>query len=116
MYLGKKVKNIKKTISWKEKVMPVKINLNLGGHCIETEAKKKLKDLMDEYFSMDDPEGEIDFKIDLLREFIEKSDFRKLRTGDIRLDGEKEALVVLSRDRGGKIKMELKSLSCSGSR
>ncbi len=82
--------------------MDVTVNLHIKSHCIETEARNEFRRLMDTYFSTDDLEGELDDKIELLRDFLEKSDFPKLRSSDMRLSGGQESDVVIKRsDKGG---------------
>lgn len=88
--------------------MQVIINLHLKDNCIETEARKEFNRMMDHYFETDDTEGVLDVKIDLLREFLEVSDFRKLRSSDLRLSGGKESDVIIKRnEREGNITLEV---------
>ncbi|MBN2158099.1 MAG: hypothetical protein JW807_01795 [Spirochaetes bacterium] len=87
--------------------MNVAVNLHLKNHCIEKEARREFSRLMDTYFSTDDVEGELDEKIELLRDFLEKSDFRKLRSSDQRLSGGKESDVVIRRSKTGTIVLEV---------
>jgi len=88
--------------------MPVKLSLHVENHCIETVAKNVYTRLMDDYFTTDDVEGVLEEKIDLLRDFLEKSDFKKLRSSDPRLSGEVASEVVLTRDKKGGIDMVIK--------
>lgn len=87
--------------------MNVAVNLHLKNHCIENEARKEFSRLMDTYFSTDDVEGELDEKIELLRDFLEKSDFPTLRSSDHRLSGTKETDVVIRRSKTGTIVLEV---------
>lgn len=45
-------------------------------------------------------------KIELLRKFVETSDFKKMRSSDRRLAGGMDVKVALSEDAGGAIVME----------
>ncbi|MFW5861166.1 MAG: hypothetical protein ACOCWZ_02865 [Spirochaetota bacterium] len=81
------------------------VHLHLGGHCIETASKKKLKTLMDQYFEDDAPE-DVEEQIRILQEFMEQSDFSSLRSSDNRLAGEEEANVRLYRGADGKIVLD----------
>ena len=83
--------------------MGVMVNLSVKNHCIETAARIELNRLMETYFKTDDVEGELDGKIELIRDFLEKSDFPGLRSSDPRLSGERESLVVLTRNGSGAI-------------
>lgn len=83
--------------------MGVVVSLNIKHHCIETAARMELNRLMETYFKTDDVEGELDGKIELIRDFLEKSDFPGLRSSDPRLSGESESEVILSRNGTGAI-------------
>jgi len=83
--------------------MSDKIILHIADHCIETEAKNEFRRLMDAYFTTDDVEGQLESKIELLRDFIEKSDFPGLRSRDPRLTGDVESWVTLKRGTDGKV-------------
>ena len=74
------------------------IKLHLKDHCIETAAKKKLQYLTDQYFNAKDDPDILLKKIELLKAFIEKSDFPKLRSGDVRLSGTIEVFVRIYLD------------------
>ncbi|MBN2077553.1 MAG: hypothetical protein JW838_01215 [Spirochaetes bacterium] len=87
--------------------MDVTVNLHLQRHCIETEAKKEFRRLMDAYFDTDDVEGVLEERIELLRDFLETSDFLRLRSSDYRLSGEKDSDVVIRRARDGAIVLEV---------
>jgi hypothetical protein len=87
--------------------MGVMVNLNVKNHCIETAARMELNRLMETYFKTDDVEGELDGKIELIRDFLEKSDFPGLRSSDPRLSGEREAEVILSRNGNGSIVLDV---------
>jgi hypothetical protein len=87
--------------------MNVTVSLHIKNHCIETEARNEYRRLMDIYFSTDDLEGELDEKIELLRDFLEISDFSKLRTSDMRLSGGKDSDVVIKRSGNGTIVLDV---------
>ncbi|PKL35451.1 MAG: hypothetical protein CVV44_21840 [Spirochaetae bacterium HGW-Spirochaetae-1] len=86
--------------------MTMKVALHIKDHCVETEAKNELKRLMDRYFSEDDVEGVLEDQIEILREFIETSDFSGLRSSDPRLSGDTESTVVLQKNGQGKISLQ----------
>lgn len=88
--------------------MDVTVNLHIKSHCIETEARNEFGRLMDRYFSTDDIEGELDEKIELLRDFLESSDFPRLRASDLRLSGGQESDVMIKRNEDGRIILEIR--------
>jgi hypothetical protein len=88
--------------------MDVTVKLHIKSHCIETEARNEYSRLMDTYFSTDDLEGELDGKIELLRDFLENSDFPTLRASDMRLSGGQESHVVIKRNGTGAIMLEVR--------
>ena len=68
--------------------------LNLEkGHCIETAARRKYEQLVNELLKEDNEENEKLLK--LLIEFLNKADFKKLRL--IGFDGSKEMKVVVKK-------------------
>jgi len=77
------------------------ISLHLDGHCIETEAKRELKRLMDDYFDEKGDPGELEVKIELLREFLTGSDFSMLRSSDERLSGSIESYCTILKNSDG---------------
>ncbi len=87
--------------------MGAMVILSVKNHCIETAARMELNRLMETYFKTDDVEGELDGKIELVRDFLEKSDFPGLRSSDPRLSGERDAEVVLSRNGHGTIVLDV---------
>lgn len=87
--------------------MDVTVNLHLRQHCIETEAKREFRRLMDAYFDTDDVEGVLEERIELLRDFLETSDFLSLRSSDRRLSGGRASDVVIRRAGDGAIVLEV---------
>ena len=87
--------------------MQVMVNLHIKDRCIETEARNEFNRLMDTYFKTDDTEGELDVQIELLRDFLEESDFSELRSSDRRLAGSQESDVVIRRSANGTIVLEV---------
>lgn len=69
------------------------IKLHLKDHCIETAAKKKLRDLTDQYYNTENVPDILLQEIKFLQTFIEKSDFPRLRSEDERLSGTQEIFV-----------------------
>lgn len=89
--------------------MTSSLTLKLNGQCIETCAKKELNRMMDDYFTIDDTEGMLDENIEMLREFVETTNFEKLKKSDARLNGNDNSSVKLSRDKNGKINLEVQT-------
>jgi len=84
------------------------VELNIKNHCIEAEAKRVLKNLMYDYFDMENGKAkEIEELIMLLGRFIEEANFPQLRSSDKRLSGEIESTVIIKED-GNNIKLEIK--------
>ncbi len=81
--------------------MASRIVIHIGGHCVETGAKRELKRLMDAYFDGAGDPSDIEESIELVREFLESADFSALRSSDERLDGTVESRVELGRDSSG---------------
>jgi len=79
------------------------IILHIKTHCIETEARNEFKRLMDSFFTDDDTEGLIEARIEVLRAFIEQSDFARLRSSDSRFSGEVESEVMLKWGESGTV-------------
>lgn len=86
--------------------MDIRISLDLKEHCIETEAKAVFRNMVSRYMESDAIDHEIEGKIELLREFIEKSDFKAMRSGDRKLAGGMDIKVILSRNAEGHIVMD----------
>lgn len=74
------------------------VKLQFKGHCIETAAKQEFKRLMDKYFESDNGIKSMEKNIEILREFIEKVDFARLRSSDPRLAGDIESVVYLKKE------------------
>jgi len=74
--------------------------LHLNGHCVKTAAQKEFIRLVDQYMALPPYGEDVDmaFRIEMLRQFLENSDFALLRSGDERLTGVREAWVRMSRD------------------
>lgn len=83
-----------------------RIILNLKEHCIETEARRLHQELVTEYMGIERENKQIGEKIELLRKFVETSDFKKMRSNDRKLAGGMNVKVVLSEDADGAILME----------
>ena len=110
IYLLKKIDSISllvSTVDGKGSGMDIAVILHIKNHCIETEARREFSRLMETYFDTDDVEGELDGRIELLRDFLENSDFRALRSSDQRLSGERESDVVITRCEKGSINLEV---------
>jgi hypothetical protein len=83
-----------------------RVILNLNGHCVETAARNEFRRLMDAIFDETGDTSGLEARIELIRAFLDTADFSALRASDTRLAGETEAAVELSRDAGGKFRME----------
>ena len=82
----------------------VTLTLQTGTHCIETEAKHELRRLTDMLLETEDESAarESGEQLELLTEFLERSDFNALRSSDERLAGIRPGLCVIGRDSMGK--------------
>lgn len=80
----------------------MKIPLNMSKHCIEIEAKRVYEDSLRQYFKAPDSKrSELEEKIEGLRNFLEYSDFKHLRSRHPVLagrEGVKAVLHLLGRD------------------
>lgn len=81
--------------------MAARVVIHVGGHCVETGAKRELNRLMDAYFDGEGDPADLEESIGLVREFLESADFSALRSSDERLDGSVESRVELGRDSSG---------------
>lgn len=86
--------------------MRISVKLHIRDHCIETEVKKEFKRRMDNCFSSDKVTREDEERLQLLGDFIQTSDFAKLRSQDKRLSGEIESYISLYRDENNNIVIE----------
>jgi len=77
--------------------------LKTGGHCIETSAKKEFIRLTGMILESADEAvpPEMEYNLELLRDFLETADFNFLRSSDDRLSGVVEGNCMLSRDKNG---------------
>jgi len=80
----------------------VTIKLHLNGHCIETAAKEKLKQLHDELICSDMNDIHLEEQYQLLYDFIHTADFKWLRASNERLTGVISTECELYRDINGK--------------
>ncbi|MFH0975135.1 MAG: hypothetical protein V1874_05050 [Spirochaetota bacterium] len=86
------------------------VRLQLDGHCIETAAKKEFQHLMDNFMSSQDRDEETSMEqLELLREFLLKSDFRALRASDKRLSGTEKSNVIVFRNSDGKPELQIET-------
>jgi len=69
-------------------------------HCIETVARKEYDDLIKAYLRAGTSDAELEEKIELLRSFLETTDFRKLRqeSESYLLQGLKVKFIVYQED------------------
>jgi len=74
----------------------MKIPLNISKHCIETEAKRIYEEGLKQYFKVPDSKRpELEEKIEGLRNFLEYSDFKHLRSSHPVLAGTEGGKAVL---------------------
>jgi len=74
----------------------MKILLDLSKHCIETESKRIYEESLMQYFKAPDSKRpELEEKIEGLRNFLEYSDFRQLRSSHPALAGREGGNAVL---------------------
>ncbi len=87
--------------------MSKRIQISISSHCIETAARKEYDSLMDRYFTEDDTEGLLEDRIELLREFLESSDFSSLRDSDPGLAGSVPVTVEIFRNSEGAVGLDI---------
>lgn len=80
------------------------VQLKTGGHCIKSAAKNELKRISLIILSSDDDNlpSVLTEQYELLEEFLNNTDFNKLRASDEIYAGIKEGLCTLSRGEDGK--------------
>jgi hypothetical protein len=75
-----------------------RITLNLKNHCIERVAKNLFKKLMDDIFLEKSDIIQVEEKIEFIREFIEKANFKELRASDLRFTGDSKIVISKNDD------------------
>ena len=75
-----------------------RVELNLSQHCIQTAAKHEYQRLIRHLLGTPSVNSTVEFKIALLTEFLEQTDFRQLRADHPDLTGGSPVVVALSRD------------------
>jgi glutamate formiminotransferase len=78
--------------------LSLEIQLDLSGHCIETDIKKQYNRLISNYFKSAGDRDGIEKKISLLKHALETLDFRQLRNKHPELAGNTDDKVFLSWD------------------
>lgn len=73
------------------------VRLSLKEHCIETSARKEYKRLVSKYLK-GEWEREIERKIEFLKDFLENTDFRRLRADRPELQGGKDVEVEVIKE------------------
>ena len=65
-------------------------------HCIETMARKEYQSLVKDYFRTGQADSQFAEKVELLKDFLESMDFRKLRreSEPLLLKGEKVKFII----------------------
>lgn len=75
----------------------MKIEMNLSGHCIETESKHLYNKSIVEFFESSDPTDPVlEEKIEGLKNFLEYTDFAYLRGSHPVLSGTEKGRVVIN--------------------
>ncbi|MEW6525341.1 MAG: hypothetical protein AB1444_01580 [Spirochaetota bacterium] len=82
--------------------MCVTIKLILNEHCIETAAKEALQKLLDAMLQSETEDKNLQEQYQLLYDFIQTTDFKKLRASDERLTGIVPAVCEVYVDDAGK--------------
>jgi hypothetical protein len=85
------------------------VKLHLKDHCIETEAKRELRRLMNIFFESDNPPADLIESIDILEKFLTRSDFPSLRSSDMRLSGDIESIVCITTDEEDNIRVRFEN-------
>ena len=83
--------------------MEATIVLDLSEHCIETAAKREYRRLVDVAMSLEADDQDLEEKLTLLKDFLEKTDFRQLRGQRPDLAGGLPVRVSVSRLRSGRV-------------
>ncbi len=73
------------------------IRLLLDGKCIETSTRNRLKDLTNSLLR-DNNDPSLAEELLFLQEFIEKSDFKKIRTENPSLDGRERIFIEIKKN------------------
>lgn len=72
------------------------ITFDLCRHCIETEAKRLYNRFVSQYFKSQTGRQEIEKKIEILKFFLEKADFARIRNTFPELSGNCDADITLT--------------------
>ena len=79
------------------------IVLDLSDHCIETAAKREYRRLVDVAMSLEGDDQDFEQKLTLLKDFLEKTNFRQLRAERPDLAGGSPVRVSVSRLPSGRV-------------
>lgn len=85
------------------------VKLHLKAHCIETEAKRELRRLMNIFFESDSSPADLIESIDILEKFLARSDFPSLRMSDLRLSGDIESIVYITTDEEDTVRLSFEN-------
>jgi len=69
----------------------------LRNHCIQTAARQEYQQLLSVCLREDEPGEEVTEKLSLLRDFLERTDFQRLRSQRPELSGMSEVRVAIRR-------------------
>jgi hypothetical protein len=85
------------------------VKLHLKDHCIETEAKRELRRLMNIFFESGSSPADLIESIDILEKFLARSDFPSLRMSDLRLSGDNESIVYITADEEDTVRLSFEN-------
>ena len=77
-------------------------------HCIETTARQEFKHAVDRYLETGSSDVELEARIELLRSFLETTDFKRLRSESEKHLTAGEKVTFLLWDEGGKPRYEMR--------
>jgi hypothetical protein len=78
-----------------------KVKLNVNKHCIEAAAKEFLRELVRELLNKENIAGELEKQVEILKEFLEKTEFGRVRAKFPELAGGTDMDVYLKKGAGG---------------
>jgi hypothetical protein len=81
----------------------IEITLDLCGHCIETEIKRRYNRAVSEYFQTQSNRPFLEKQIEILKTVLERCDFRELRNAHPELAGYDVVNLILASDQKGRV-------------
>ncbi len=83
--------------------------LTLDGHCIETAARNRLREVTTKAI-IEDIDEKISAEIEFLERFLSENDFKKIRAENPRLDGRENIKVKIIHTEDGKYLFEIEGI------